>query len=262
VTPARRLDGLGALLLDLDGVLYVGDEPVEGARNAVEELHGTGLVLRFVTNTTERSRPQTVDKLRRLGFPVEEDEVITPAGLARRHCVEAGHNTVALIMNDDVKQDFDGLEEASGRPDAVIMGDLGEAFGFEILNRAFRMVMDGAELVALQKNRFWLTEDGLSLDAGPFVAAIEYATGRDAVVVGKPSASFFGLVLEDAGVGSEGAGMVGDDVETDVGGALSAGLAGILVRTGKYREEFVRSSGIEPTATVDSIADVPGLVAG
>ena len=146
-------------------------------------------------------------------------------------------------------------------PDAVIMGDLGEAFGFEILNRAFRMVMDGAELVALQKNRFWRTEDGLSLDAGPFVAAIEYATGRDAKVVGKPSASFFELVLEGLGSAPERAAMVGDDVETDIGGAMRAGLAGILVRTGKFREDFVRSSGIEPTATVGSIADVPALLA-
>jgi HAD superfamily hydrolase (TIGR01458 family) len=262
LTAIARLDGLRALLVDLDGVLYVADEPVDGAREAVESLRGSGLALRFVTNTTERSRAQTVDKLNRLGFAVEPGEVITPASLARRHCVEAGHRTVALIMNENVKRDFEGLGEAADGPDAVIMGDLGEAFGFEILNRAFRMVMDGAELVALQKNRFWLTEHGLSLDAGPFVAAIEYATGREAVVVGKPSASFFGLVLEDAGVGAAGAGMVGDDVETDVGGAMRAGLAGILVRTGKYREDFVRDSGIEPTATVDSIADVPELIAG
>jgi HAD superfamily hydrolase (TIGR01458 family) len=261
VRGARRLDDLSALLVDLDGVLYVADEPVEGAREAVEALRRGGLTLRFVTNTTERSRAQTVDKLGRLGFVVEPEEVITPAALARRRCVEAGHRTVALIMNDDVKRDFEGLEEESEAPDAVIMGDLGEAFGFEILNRAFRMVMDGAELVALQKNRFWLTGDGLSLDAGPFVAAIEYATGREAVVVGKPSASFFGLVLEDAGVGADGAGMVGDDVETDVGGAMRAGLAGILVRTGKYRQDFVLESGVEPTATVDSIADVPDLIA-
>jgi HAD superfamily hydrolase (TIGR01458 family) len=262
VSATGRLGNLGALLLDLDGVLYVADETVDGAREAVGALRGADLVLRFVTNTTERSRAQTVDKLRRMGFAVEPDEVITPAALARRHCVEAGHRTVALIMNEDVKRDFEGLEEAAEGPEAVIMGDLGEAFGFEILNRAFRMVMDGAELVALQKNRFWLTEQGLSLDAGPFVAAIEYATGRDAVVVGKPSASFFELVLEDAGVSADGAAMVGDDVETDVGGAMRAGLGGILVRTGKYREDFVRASGVEPTATADSIADVPQLVAG
>jgi HAD superfamily hydrolase (TIGR01458 family) len=262
VSGDAHLGDLAGLLLDLDGVLYVGDEPIEGAREAVGALREKGLGLRFVTNTTERSRGQTVDKLHRLGFELEAEEVVTPAALARRHCVDAGQQTVALIMNEAVKRDFEGLEEVEESPDAVIMGDLGEAFGFEILNRAFRMVMDGAELVALQKNRFWLTPDGLSLDAGPFVAAIEYATGRDAVVVGKPSKSFFQLVLEDLGVEPDRAAIVGDDVETDVDGAMRAGLGGILVRTGKYREEFVRSSGVEPTATVDSIADVPALLAG
>jgi HAD superfamily hydrolase (TIGR01458 family) len=260
VSDAGRLGDLSGLLVDLDGVLYVGDEPVGGAADAVAALRAGGLGLRFVTNTTERSRGQTVKKIGRLGFQVAEEEVVTPAAVARRHCVEAGHRTVALVMNDAVKRDFEGLDEVEEHPDAVIMGDLGEAFGFEILNRAFRMVMDGAELVALQKNRFWLTPDGLSLDAGPFVAAIEYATGRDAVVVGKPSPSFFQLVLQDLGADSAAAAMVGDDVETDVDGAMRCGLAGILVRTGKYREDFVRDSGVDPTATVDSIADVPELL--
>ena len=198
--PIHRPD---ALLVDLDGVLYVEDEPVEGAAEAIAALRDSGLALRFVTNTTARSHAQTLDKLARLGFEVAGEELVTPAALARRHCVDAGHERVALIMNEDVKDDFEGLEE-SDSPDAVIMGDLGERFGFEILNHAFRMVMDGAELVALQKNRFWLTADGLSLDAGPFVAAIEYASGRDALVVGKPSEAFFRLVLADLGVGARG----------------------------------------------------------
>jgi HAD superfamily hydrolase (TIGR01458 family) len=253
---------LDALLVDLDGVLYVEDEPVEGAAEAIARLHESGLALRFVTNTTARSHAQTLDKLRRLGFEVADDELITPAALARKHCLDAGHTTVALVMNENVKEDFAGLEETEEGPDAVIMGDLGERFGFEILNRAFREVMDGAELVALQKNRFWLTAGGLSLDAGPFVAAIEYASGKDALVVGKPSEAFFRLVVDDVGADRERAAIVGDDVETDVGGGMNAGLEGILVRTGKYREDFVRESGIEPTATVDSVADVPGLLGG
>ncbi len=249
-----------ALLVDLDGVLYVEDEPVVGASEAVGRLRDGRLRLRFVTNTTARSRAQTLEKLERLGFEARAEELVTPAALARRHCERAGHRRVALIMNENVKSDFEGLEEVAERPDAVIMGDLGEAFGFAILNRAFRMVMDGAELVALQKNRFWLTGEGLSLDAGPFVAAIEYATDREALVVGKPSAEFFSLVLSDLDAQASEAAIVGDDVETDVGGGMRAGLAGILVRTGKYREEFVRDSGIKPSATVDSIVDVPALL--
>jgi HAD superfamily hydrolase (TIGR01458 family) len=254
------LEGIGAVLLDLDGVLYVEGEPLPGATAAVEQLRAAGLELRFVTNTTASSRATTLRRLRTLGFELEEDELVTPAALARRHCADRGHRTVALIMNEDVKQDFAGLEESDDEADAVIMGDLGEQFGFAILNRAFRLVMDGAELVALQKNRFWLTADGLSLDAGPFVAAVEYATGRNAYVVGKPSAGFFDTILADLGVERSDVAMVGDDIETDIGGALDAGIAAVLVRTGKYREDFVRDSGIEPTATIDSIADLPELL--
>lgn len=255
-----ELGELRGLLIDLDGVLYVEEEPIDGAAEAVKAFRDAGLGLRFVTNTTARSRRQTLERLERLGFGVEAEELVTPAVLARRRCQERGHERVALIMNEQVKEDFEGLSEADADVEAVIMGDLGEAFGFEILNRAFRLVMGGAELIALQKNRFWRTPDGLSLDAGPFVAAIEYATGSEALVVGKPAASFFELVLSELGTEPGETAMVGDDVETDIGGAIDAGLAGVLVRTGKYRKDFVRRSGIEPTATIDSIAELPGLL--
>jgi HAD superfamily hydrolase (TIGR01458 family) len=255
-----QLASVEALLLDLDGVLYVEDEPIPGAADAVAALRERGLGLRFVTNTTARSRARTLDRLSRLGFEVAPEELVTPAALATRHCIARGHRRVALVMNDEVKEDFAELEEADRDVDAVIFGDLGEAFGYPILNRAFRLVIDGAELVALQKNRFWRTPEGLSLDVGPFVAAIEYAARAEAFVVGKPAAGFFELVLDDLDVQAAGAAMVGDDVETDIGGAQAAGLAGVLVRTGKYREDVVRESGVEPRATVDSIADVPDLL--
>jgi HAD superfamily hydrolase (TIGR01458 family) len=252
--------GIRAVLLDLDGVLYVEDEPVPGAREAVDELRSRDLALRFVTNTTSRPRRRILERLERLGFGLDSTELVTPAALAVRICRERGHRRVALVMNEEVKEDFAELEEVSDGADAVVIGDLGADFGYEILNRAFRELMAGAELIALQKNRFWLTDEGLSLDAGPFVAAIEYASGEEAYVVGKPAPAFFDGVLGGLGTEPEDAAMVGDDVESDVAGAMNEGLSGILVRTGKYREDFVRESGVQPTATVDSIADVPALV--
>jgi HAD superfamily hydrolase (TIGR01458 family) len=244
----------GAVLIDLDGVLYVEDEPIPGAVEAVGELRGRGLALRFVTNTTALPRRQVLARLERLGVPVAAHELVTPASLAVAHCRRAGLQRALLLMRDDVKQDVAGA-------DVVIVGDLGEAFTYAVLNRAFRELLDGAELVALQKNRYWRTPDGLSLDVGPFVAALEYASGRDAVVVGKPAPAFFATVLAELGIGPAAAVMVGDDVESDVGGAQRAGLAGVLVRTGKYRADAVAASGVRPTATVDSIADVPALLA-
>ncbi len=251
---------VGALLLDLDGVLYVEEAPVPGARDAVERLRAAGLSLRFVTNTTAHSHPATLDKLRRLGFPLDGDELVTPAALAVSHCLAVGHQRVSLLMTDEVKGDFRGLDPDEQEPQAVIVGDLGEHFDYGVLNQAFRHVMEGAELIALQKNRYWRRADGLSLDVGPFVAALEYATTQTAYVVGKPAPGFFYGVLRGLGSSPREAAMVGDDIESDVGGALAAGLAGVLVRTGKYREEAVDVSGIRPTATIDSISDLPRLL--
>ena len=252
--------GIRAVLLDLDGVLYVEDEPVPRARETVSAFRTAGLAVRFVTNTTVLPRRRILERLQRLGFAAAPEELATPAALAVRVCLDRGYDRIALVMNDEVREDFAELHEVDHDAQAVIVGDLGPAFGYAPLNRAFRLLMNGAELIALQKNRFWLTPDGLSLDVGPFVAALEYASGREAVVVGKPAPAFFETVLATLNVPPERAAMVGDDVESDVGGALTAGLAGILVRTGKYDEGAVRASGIEPTATVDSIADVPALL--
>jgi HAD superfamily hydrolase (TIGR01458 family) len=257
---ARKLAGVEALLLDLSGVIYVQDDQVPGAAEALRALRDAGYPVRLVTNTTMRPRRSILERLQGLGIEADASELLTPAALAKRHCEQAGYRSVALLVLDELLEDLDGLEQRGDSVDAVVVGDLGERWTYAALNDVFRQVMDGAELIALQKNRYWETSEGLSLDAGPFVAAIEYATGRDALVVGKPAASFFELALSDLGVSSKHAAMVGDDVEADVDGAMRAGLAGILVRTGKYREDFVQQSGIEPTATLDSIADLPGLL--
>jgi HAD superfamily hydrolase (TIGR01458 family) len=257
---AASLEDVEGLLLDLSGVIYVQDEAVPGAAEALERFRADGLPTRLVTNTTMRPRRSILERLERLGIEADPAELITPASLAKRRCEEAGYESVALVVLDELREDLEGLEERDDSADAVIVGDLGDAWDYDVLNRAFRRLMDGAELIALQKNRYWETSDGLSLDAGPFVASLEYATGREAEVMGKPSEAFFELALGELGVPAEHAAMVGDDVEADVEGAIDAGLAGILVRTGKYREDLVRDSGVEPTATVDSIADVPPLL--
>ena len=254
------LEGISALLVDLDGVLYVEDQRIPGAVEAVKRLRAGGIALRFVTNTTVHSRDRTLAKLDGLGFSIADDQLVTPAALAVQHCRERGHKHVALVMNEDVKRDFAALDETQSKADAVIIGDLGPAFGYDVLNLAFRQVIQGAELIALQKNRYWMRADGLSLDVGPFVAAIEFATGTEAYVVGKPARGFFEQTLIDLGIGADATAMIGDDIESDIGGALSAGLAAILVRTGKYHEQLVRESGIKPTAVVGSIADVPRLL--
>jgi len=260
MTPDPSLEKIEALLLDLSGVIYIQDEAVPGAAEALAKLRTDGVPIRLVTNTTMRPRRSIIERLERLGIEADPAELLTPATLAKRHCAEAGFKSVSLVVLDELREDLEGLGESGDGVDAVVLGDLGDRWNYQVLNRVFRQVSDGAELVALQKNRYWETAEGLSLDAGPFVAAIEYASGSEAVVVGKPAPAFFQLALSELGVEAERAAMVGDDVEADVGGAIEAGLAGVLVRTGKFRDDLVRKSGIAPTATVDSIAEVPSLL--
>ncbi|MCW3068112.1 MAG: HAD-superfamily subfamily hydrolase [Solirubrobacterales bacterium] len=248
------------VLLDIDGVLYVGDEPIKGAHEAFSELRELSAGVRLVTNTTSRSRRDVFEHLATLGFDVTLDEVLTPAAMAVRHCRERGYGSVSVLVSERLREDLASLEPvAPGQPaDAVVLGDLGEGFTAEVLNGAFRLLMDGAELVALQHNRYWRRTDGLALDVGAYSAALEYASGQEAVVVGKPAEEFFLAAMADMGL--ERAVMVGDDAEADVGGAMTAGLPGVLVRTGKYREDAVMAR-VTPTAIVDSIGDVPSLLA-
>jgi phospholysine phosphohistidine inorganic pyrophosphate phosphatase len=252
-------DGAFGILLDIDGVLYVGDEPIEGAHDALRELREMAAGVRLVTNTTSRSRREVYDHLSQLGFEISVEEVLTPAAMALSHCDERGYESVELIVSDGLREDLARFDGRGGgeRVQAVILGDVGKRFDSELLNHAFRLIMDGAELVTLQHNRYWRRSDGLALDVGAYAAALEYATRREAVVVGKPAEAFFQSAILDMGL--ETAVMVGDDVEADVGGAMAAGLAGILVRTGKYRQDALPPE-VTPTAIADSIADVPALL--
>ena len=251
------------LLLDIDGVLHVGDEEVPGARDALRQLRAAGVPLRVVTNTTSRPRSAVVDRLQRIGFDIEAPQVLTPAAMAVRLCRERGYERVALVVANALREDLTELEAVETRGssvDAVIVGDLGRGFTWDVLNGAFRSLLRGADLIALQRNRYWRRPEGLVLDAGPFVAALEYAAERPATVVGKPSAAFFLEGVADLDVEPSRVAMIGDDLEADIGGALDAGIAGILVRTGKFRPDVLADHAIQPTMVIDSIADVPALV--
>jgi phospholysine phosphohistidine inorganic pyrophosphate phosphatase len=241
------------LLLDLDGTLYTESGPVEGAHEALARLEGAGIPYRYVTNTTRRPRREVVARLDAMGFPVQEELVFTPAAAAS---VKLRGRSCYPLVAEALLEDLDGLEYASVSPEYVLVGDLGEGFTYARLNTAFRYLMGGAELVALQKNRYWEKEDGLSLDAGPFVTALEYASGKLATVVGKPEAPFFEAALADLGLDAQEVAMVGDDAETDVAGAQKAGLRGVQVKTGKY-QAGIPARGVEPDLVLDSVARLP-----
>lgn len=246
---------LKGLLVDLDGTLYVGDEPVEGARSALERVHSAGLELRYVTNTTRKPRRAVREHLASLGYEVDEDKIFTPA---RAAVGLIGDRACFPLVDESLLDDLGGVVTTGDDPDYVLVGDLGEGFTYERLNAAFRHLASGADLLALQKNRYWRKQDGLALDAGPFVAALEYASGKSATVVGKPEEAFFQLAVDDMGLTPGEVAMVGDDAEADVAGARAAGLKGILVRTGKYRPGAEETG--RPDVLLESIAALPDVL--
>jgi HAD superfamily hydrolase (TIGR01458 family) len=253
----RRVRGI---LLDLDGVVYVGNSVLPDSLEAIARILSAKIPLKFITNTTRRPRRRIVSDLAKLGLQVSLDDVYTPAAIARELLMNRGLAPL-LLVHPDLLEDFSGLP--TGGMEAVVVGDAGEFFTYNLLNGAFRKLIHGAELFALAKNRNFLDHDGeLSLDAGPFVAALEYASGCEATVLGKPSPTFFRLAVEGLGRSSEDVAMIGDDAEADVGGAMAAGLMGVLVQTGKYRPGQESRLAEQPTLVAENLKHAVDLLLG
>lgn len=250
-----------AILFDLDGVFYQGGDVLPGALDTLSWSREQGIPHLFLTNTSSRSRGAIVARLAALGIVITADMLLTPAVATAAWAARADRQPLALFVAPDTRSDFSGLtllpdEEASGAA-AVVVGDLGAAWDFATLNRAFRLLMSGdAPLVALGMTRYWQAEAGLCLDVGPMVMALAYASGREPLVLGKPARAFFETALERLGVAAEDALMVGDDIVGDVLGAQQAGLHGALVRTGKFRPNDL-DAAIVPDVVLAGIGDLP-----
>jgi HAD superfamily hydrolase (TIGR01458 family) len=253
---------LRALLIDLDGVIYQDERPIAGAATALSWLRERSIPHAFLTNTTSCPRQDLVAKLARFGVPVSQEQIVTPAVAAAGWLRVHAPGAAALFIPGATRTDFEGVaaldDDAESGASSVVLGDLGSGWSFQALNRAFRLLMDNsaAPLVALGMTRYWRAGDGLRLDVGPFVAALELATSRHAVVLGKPAREFFQAALRALDCPAAEAVMIGDDVIADVGGARQAGMRTMLVRTGKFREADL-TSGSPADAVLESIADLP-----
>ncbi|HEU5359072.1 MAG TPA: TIGR01458 family HAD-type hydrolase [Gemmatimonadales bacterium] len=258
-----------AYLFDLDGTLYTDAGPVPGAVEVLEGLKHARIPFRYITNTSRRPRAAIVERLRGYGFPASAEHVMTAVLAAAELVRHRGHRVVAPFVAPQTLPDLgefelvggtSGVRSGAGAPDAIVLGDLGDGWSYSLLQDAFRAVMGGADVIALSRDRYWLRGDGLALDAGPFVAAIEYATGASARVAGKPSRDFFEAAIRSLGLGAGTSvadiAVVGDDVWSDVKGAQGCGLLGWLVRTGKFRADALASSGVTPDRIIDSVAAI------
>lgn len=250
------------ILFDMDGVIYNAHDPIPGAVDALAWVRARRIQHLFVTNTTSRDREILVGKLAGFGIPAVEADILTPCEVAANWLREQRAGKTALFLRAAARPAFDGLdclpENAETGADYVVIGDLGSAWDFQTLNRAFRLLHSNpaAVLIALGMTRYWKSPDGISLDVAPFVAALEHATARKALVFGKPAPAFFEGAAASLGLPPSELLMVGDDIDADVGGAQRAGLAGALVRTGKFRPGDLEGT-VRPDAVLDSVANLP-----
>jgi len=247
-----------AFLIDLDGVLYTGNNPYPGVKECLQKMEELGYGYRFVSNSTRRARDSVAARLQGLGYDIAARQIYTPPLAAIEHIRKSVKERCFLLTMGDVHRDFEqaGICISDKDVDYVVMGDAGDGFTFGRLNQALRLILDGAQILALEMDRYWSEPQGLVLSTGPFVAALEYATGKKALLMGKPSSDFFQLALRDLRISPEEAAMIGDDILTDVHGAQEMGMQGILVKTGKYREDIAASSGVKPNMVLQSMADL------
>ncbi len=244
-----------ALLLDLSGVLYDGDTVIPGAVDAVARVQRTAPELRFLTNTSQKTRANLLRHLRSLGFELEDGQLFTAVDAARQWLLQRDLRPYCLV-HEDIRCEFDDFDQAD--PNAVLIADAAQGFNYDNLNRAFQLCMEGAPLLGVGYNRYFRSGGKLLMDAGAFVRAVEFAAGVEATIVGKPSVTFFEQVIASTSASLRGSLMVGDDVFGDVEGALKAGVPAVLVRTGKYREGDEDKVGGR-FDVVDSVAEAVDL---
>lgn len=254
------MSAIKGVLLDVDGVLVTAWKPLPGAIETVEWLRGTEVPFRLVTNTTQFSRAGLAGMLRDGGIAVQPDEVLTAAAATsaylRRHHPDAA---CYLLATGQAVEDLTGVRMVDDDADVVVVGDAEQGFTYENLNRAFRMLMNGAALVAMHRGLHWMTPEGPALDVGAFIVGLEQASGVRAEVAGKPSPEFFVSALDSLGVPAEETLMVGDDVQSDVNAAREVGMQAALVKTGKFRPRDLELVEL-PAHVIDTIADLPGLL--
>jgi HAD superfamily hydrolase (TIGR01458 family) len=252
-----------ALLLDIDGVLAVSWEPLPGAVDAMGWIRRNEIPFRLITNTTTHTRRDLARTLRSAGFEVAPDEIVT-AVVATASYLRVAHPgaRVFVLTDGDPGEDLEGVErtDAPANADVVVLGGACVGFTYPTMNAIFRRLMDGAALVGMHRNLFWKTSGGWELDSGAYIAGLEEASGVTATICGKPAREYFDAALEPLGVPAGRAAMVGDDIVNDVTGAQAAGLIGVLVRTGKFRESDLTLGA--PDIVLDSMRDVPGWLEG
>lgn len=241
------------VLIDLSGTLHIENQAIAGAAEALNNLRKTNVVIKFVTNTTKECKRFLHERLTKLGFQIEKDEIYSSLAAARS-LITTRKLKPLLLLSPEAMEDFEDLVNKDDKPNAVVIGLAPSEFHYERLNEAFKYLLEGAQLIAIHAGRYYKREDGLALGPGCFVKGLEYSAKCKAELVGKPNPTFFKSALGD--LKPEEAVMIGDDVVDDIEGALAVGMKGILVQTGKYRPGDENKIGTKPNLAASFVEAV------
>ncbi len=250
-------------LIDMDGVIYRGSEVIPGAVEFIHRLRSQNIPFLFLTNNSQRTRRDTVTKLQRMGFEVEERHIFTCAmATARFMAQQKPHGTAYVIGEGGLLNALhrNGYSILDHDVDYVVVGE-GRTLNLEAIERAVNLVRDGAKLIATNLDPSCPTPNGIRPGCGAFVAMIEAATGVKAFSVGKPSPIMMRAARKELGLTATETVMVGDTMETDILGGVNMGYHTVLVLTGGTSKCDLDAYGFSPSEIVDSIADLSERVA-
>ena len=247
-------------LFDLDGVFCIDNIPIPGSVRILNHLNINNIPYRFLTNTTTRSRYSLFKKLNQLGFPIIEEHIISASYAGVLKLRELGSPTCQLILKEDAQRDYSEFIIDNSNPEYIVIGDLDRDWNFDIINKIFNKVINGAIILALHKGKYFKVKENLQIDSGAFIKGIEYAASTESILVGKPEKNFFNLAIDDINIPLENLVMVGDDIINDIGGAQACGVKSILVETGKFRKDLIDKSTIVPDLMIPSINSLIDLL--
>ena len=262
-----------AVLFDIDGVLVTSWSPIPGAAETLRTLATHGIACAYLTNTTTRTRRQIAAALAAAGMDVAPEEVVTAAALTAEYVGTRYPGARCLLVNDgDITEDMPDLDivnstdaDLGDTPDVVLLGGAGPQFCHRTLSRVYEWMTLGVPVVAMHRSTAWRTAEGLLIDTGMYLIGMEQTSGRQAVAVGKPAPAGFLSAAATLGVEPEDMAMVGDDLNNDVLAAQVVGMTGVLVRTGKFRQDTLDRWAadefeMQPDYVLDSVADLPAVL--